>query len=205
MTPWSEGQIAAALCRQTFARRCVLLVDRCTWTGHECDVLGVTTDLRVIDVEIKISRADLRADAKKDKWWHRQFAGYGPEERVERDGRLVAIRRPALWDGTALQWPPRVWKHYYALPADIWAPELLDCLPSPASGVLLLTWRRPDYVAVECRRRAIPNRDAQRLTGEQVMDIARLANLRMWDAYGRRDAEIARRTHVAADAGRVAA
>ncbi|KAG1254471.1 hypothetical protein G6F68_010834 [Rhizopus microsporus] len=37
------------------------------------------------------------------------------------------------------EWPRQVWKHYYALPAEIWTDELLDCLGSPASGVLLLT------------------------------------------------------------------
>jgi len=58
--------IARAIALQTLARRCVVLVDNCNWTGHECDVLGVTTDLRIIDVEIKISRADFRADAAKE-------------------------------------------------------------------------------------------------------------------------------------------
>jgi hypothetical protein len=63
---WSEYNIARAIALQTLARKCVVLVDNCNWTGHECDVLGVTTDLRIIDVEVKISRADLKADAKKD-------------------------------------------------------------------------------------------------------------------------------------------
>jgi hypothetical protein len=50
---WSESTIARAISLQTLQRRCVLLVDNCSWTGHECDVLGVTTDLRIIDIEIK--------------------------------------------------------------------------------------------------------------------------------------------------------
>lgn len=184
MTAWNEGKIARAIARQTLASKCVVLVDNCNWTGHECDVLGVTTDLRIIDVEVKISRADLKADARKDKWWHRQFAGYGPAEPT-RHGSY----QPAIWNSTALEWPRKVWKHYYALPAEIWKPELLDCLPSKASGVLLLHRLEPPHpaITVTCTRRATPNKDAYRLKPEQVMDIARLANLRMWDAYAQRD------------------
>lgn len=57
---WSEQSIARAIALQTLARKCVVLIDNCSWTGYECDVLAVTTDLRVIDVEVKISRADLK-------------------------------------------------------------------------------------------------------------------------------------------------
>jgi len=73
---------------------------------------------------------------------------------------------------------------------DIWTPELLDCLPSKASGVLLLDRDGfPRFVdqmmRIDCIRRATPNKDAARLKPESVMDIARLANLRMWEAYHR--------------------
>lgn len=181
---WNEGMIARAISLQTLARRCVVLVDNCSWTGHECDVLAVTKDLRIIDVEVKISRSDLKADAKKDKWWHRVVTG---KETVthswgsyERD---VFGREPVTH-------PRKVWKHYYALPKEIWKPDLLDCLPSKASGVLLL--HEPRYpggiITVSCERRATTAKDATRLTPEQVMDIARLANLRMWDAYQRAEA-----------------
>lgn len=174
---WNEHLIARAISLQTLARKCVVLVDNCNWTGHECDVLGVTTDLRIIDVEVKISRSDLKADAKKDKWWksltwsEKLAAGLDPKNRE-------------LWDRRdPVEHPRKVWKHYYALPADIWKPELLDCLPSKASGVLLLSEHSSGRIDVTCARRATPNKDAYRLTPEQVMDIARLANLRMWESY----------------------
>jgi hypothetical protein len=169
---WSEGVIARAIALQTLARKCTVLVDNCNWTGYECDVLAVTNDLRIIDVEVKISRADLKADAKKDKWWHR--LGWRKIEGPER-ARLH---------------PPKVWKHYYALPQEIWKPELLDCLPSPASGVILMREQRNSAtpVVAEVVRRATPAKDAYRLTAEQVMDISRLANLRMWEAYKRAEA-----------------
>lgn len=172
---WNEHMIARAISLQTLARKCVVLVDNCNWTGHECDVLGVTTDLRIIDVEVKISRSDLKADAKKDKWWHR--LSYAEAE----------VRGVNMWNHRdPVQWPRKVWKHYYAMPKEIWKPELLECLPSKASGVLLLT-ERNGRIDVCCARRATPNKDAYRLKPEQVMDIARLANLRMWDSYYRLD------------------
>lgn len=190
MSQWSEGLIARAISLQTLDRKCVVLVDNCNWTGHECDVLGVTTDLRIIDVEVKISRADLKADAKKEKWWHRKFTGYGPREEVLDDkGRVVCVKQPPLWDSTPLEWPRKVWKHYYALPKDIWKPELLACLPSQASGVLLIREGQSQglrYV-IECIRRAKPNKDAHRITPQEALDVARLANLRMWEAYKRED------------------
>ena len=177
---WSEHTIARAIATQTLARKCVVLVDNCNWTGHECDVLAVTTDLRIIDVEVKISRADLKADAKKDKWW----SGLSYIEALA-DG----LTTPGNWDPyaarTRVTHPCKVWKHYYAIPKEIWRHELLDCLPSPASGVLLLReggWPQPPVI-VSCERRATPAKDAYRLKPEEVMDIARLANLRMWEAY----------------------
>ena len=188
---WSEKRIARAIALQTLARKCVVLVDNCNWTGHECDVLAVTTDLRIIDVEVKVSRADLKADAKKEKWWHRTFEGYGPKEEVyNADGRLQMVRQPSLWNNQPLTHPRKVWKHYYALPAEIWKPELLEALPSQASGILLLRQPRDSRlpIAVNVERRARPNNDAVRLKPEQVMDIARLANLRMWEAYRKADA-----------------
>lgn len=171
---WSEHKIARAIALQTLARKCVVLVDNCNWTGHECDVLAVTADLRIIDVEVKISRADLKADAKKDKWWRR--GGYFYQE---------GPPRPTM----AREHPPKVWKHYYALPAEIWRPELVNSLPSPYSGILLL--REQDSavtpLAVHVERRATPAKDAYKLTPAQAVDIARLANLRMWEAYGKTD------------------
>lgn len=164
---WTEHNIARAIAMQVLDRKCLVLVDNCNWTGHECDVLGLTMDLRIIDVEVKISRADLKADAKKDKWWNRVTA-YG------------AHGAPNL-----KQHPRKVWKHYYALPKEIWKPELLEFLPSPASGVLLLSEQRSGGapIAIRVERRATPAKDAYRLQPAEVMNLARLANLRMWESY----------------------
>ena len=162
---WDERIIATAISRQVLRRSCVLLVDRCSWTGNECDVLAVTKDLRIIDVEIKISRGDLKADAKKDKWWHRKP---WPLHETPRERRL---------------WPHSVWKHYYAMPADIWDDGLLSALPSPMSGVILMRSQRNGVALADVVRRCRANPQAGPIDAAAVLDIARLANLRMWDAY----------------------
>jgi hypothetical protein len=174
---WNGFRIARAISLQILQRKCVVMVDRCNWTGCECDVLAVTTDLRIIDVEVKISRADLKVDGRKDKWWHHSVGGH--YEPAPTGGRRW-VQHPRV----PRAWPPKVWKHYFALPASIWDDSLYAALPSPTSGVLLVSdqpGRRE--LAVRSIRRAKPNRDADRISPAAAVDIARLANLRMWDAY----------------------
>lgn len=193
---WSENSIARALARQTFNRKYLVVVPNCNWTGHECDLLVVTDNLRIIDVEIKISRSDLKADAKKEKWWHREHLGYWPTVTELRHSKLsndlaeVRRHRKGRYKSTPKDWPTKVWKHYYALPKGIWTPELLDALPNQNSGILLLDrdgYPRPvgQAMRVDCVRRATPNRDAAPISPAAAVDVARLASLRMWDAYAR--------------------
>ena len=165
---YDERMIGRHLVREIFHAKLVV-VPNCSWPGNECDLLAVTMDLRIVDVEIKISRADFKADAGKDKWWHRRpwYQGAYPE----RERRL---------------WPAKVWKHYYCMPADIWKADLEQFAGSPNSGILLVeTYKRghTEAMRVKVERRAKPQKDVTRLTAEQVVDLARLANLRMWDAY----------------------
>lgn len=180
---WTEGTIARAVAQQTLARKCVVLVDNCNWTGHECDVLAVTHDLRVIDIEVKISRADFKADAKKDKWWKRA----NNWRFTDASGGWAHAGPPT--PDLPCEWPRKVWKHYFAMPEEIWTPDLVQFLPSQNCGVLLC--RKDDdtdFVRVTSARRAVPCRDADKLTPAQVLDVSRLANLRMWEAYNQRDA-----------------
>lgn len=172
---WTENNIAAALARQVFEHKHLVLVPNCSWPGSECDLLVVTRDLRIIDVEVKISRSDFKADAKKEKWWESWRGSFS----VPLDQR---VREP-------LEWPRKVWKHYYAMPKSIWKPELIEFLPSKNSGVILLseseTMRSGVRAIVE--HRAKPCRDADRISPSDAIDIARLASLRMWDAYDKLD------------------
>lgn len=162
---WTEASMARAIVRNLF-HNAVLAVPCCGWTGHEADLLVVTKDLRLIDVEIKISRSDLKADLGKDKWWK-----YRPWSRRH----LPAERR---------EWPDKVWKHYYVMPAAVWTSALTADIPA-TSGVLLAD----DNGRLEVFRRATPCRDAKPIGAADAVDIARLASLRMWatmvalDAY----------------------
>lgn len=182
LQPWSERLIARAIALQTFKRRYLVAVPNCNWTGHECDLLVVTDNLRIIDVEVKISRADLKADAKKAKWWTRRWNF--PFTQASSGFAQSGPPCPDMRN----QHPPKVWKHYYALPKEIWTPELEASLPSTASGILLLDrdgYPRPAGadMRVDCIRRATPNRHAEPISAAAAVDIARLASLRMWESF----------------------
>lgn len=180
---WSERQIASRLARITFDRKHLLIVPNCQWPGSECDLLVVTPNLRVIDVEIKISRADLKADAAKDKWFHAW------DWKIDGPWGSGKPRRRR-------EFPRNVWKHYYCMPQEIWRPELLASM-STVSGVLLIHENRHDSndFSITCERAAKPNRAAGTIDAEDAIDIARLASLRMWDAFSAVD-EL-RKRHVA--------
>lgn len=159
---WTAAAITRAVIRSQVFNRNVVAVPCTNWAGHECDLLVIEKRLRIIDLEVKISRSDLKADLKKSKWWHAP---------TWRNPRQLVERR---------EWPDGIWKHYYAMPAEIWDPKLLAAIPE-ASGVLLL--QRPHSVRV--LRRAKPNSKAQPISAADAIDIARLAGLRMWDALAR--------------------
>lgn len=163
---YTADRICAVLARRTFAGA-LCVVDRCTRLGSECDLLVVTTNLRAIDVEVKISRADLKADRKKDKWFDTQ-------------GWDLATRS---WRKTPRDWPQNVWKHYYVVAAPIWRDELLDHC-QPKSGVITVELNPDGHLRhINVKRRCTANRADTPLKPEVVVDIARLASLRMWDAY----------------------
>lgn len=105
---WTEQLIGRVLARQVFQSKHLIIIPNCKWTGDEIDLLVVTPDLRIIDVEVKISRADLK------------------------------------------------------------------------SGIIVLRDTNPHAHII---RRAKPCRDAKSISPEDAVNLARLASLRMWDAY----------------------
>lgn len=165
--PYCEATIIRALAHKTFSGH-LCCVDNCNALGSECDLLVIAPCLRAIDVEVKISRADLRADRKKDKW-HREEPGSFVGGRWQRGARVD------------LEWPRGVWKHYYAIAADIWRPELLDEI-RPGSGVLVVELTELGYLrTVRCERKARCDKNAKPLGVEMLCKVARLASLRLWD------------------------
>jgi hypothetical protein len=168
---------------QAFTRKHIILVPNTYHTGYETDLLLVRSDLRLVDIEIKVSRADLRADQHKDKWWR-----YGPYAQGywSNPNDLVANHwvQPEPHKERR-EWPIRVWKHYYALPKEIWTPELAAEI-SPKSGILLFAENRSDYgpeIVMHVHRQAKPRKDAKPIDASEALDVARLCNARMWDAY----------------------
>lgn len=174
---WTAREIARSLHLHVFNGRHLVVVPDCQWTGHECDLLVVRRDLRLVDVEIKISRSDLKADAGKDKWFDFSPWRWG-QERTK----------------TPRTHPPKIWKHYYAMPSEMWKDELAECI-QPTSGILFIR-DRDTHPLVTVRRQAKPNREAKAIDAEDVCDIARLSSDRMWRAFNeidewRRERELA--------------
>lgn len=154
---------------QVFNRKHLIVLPNTYWPGNETDLLLVRNDLRLMDVEIKISRGDLRADAKKDKWFDMPVAWWqgSPRPKAPRTH------------------PRRIWKHYYAMPDSIWSDDLLACI-QPTSGIILMR-DHPTHPGSWLKRQAKPAKDYERITAEELADIARAQSLRMWDAYDELD------------------
>lgn len=179
---WNEDLIAGALAHQLLNNKALVVVPRCKWTGHECDILAVTQDLRIVDIEIKISVRDLKADAKKDKWWH--------DWDWQIDGPYQG-RKHQIENRRARTLPHKVWKHYFAVPEEIWDDSLVGFLPSQNCGVIKL-WDsgrigHQNRILARVHRRAKPARDYETISEAAAIDIARLASLRMWNMAARLD------------------
>lgn len=167
---WTEASISQAVVRKHFHRD-VLAVPCCNWVGSECDLLVIDKrSLRIIDVEVKISRSDLRADWFKAKWWYSRPWNPKPYKQALRHNR-------------PRQWPEKVWKHYYVMPASIWDDKLLADIHE-TSGVILVTGNR-ESPGLRVVRPAKPCREAKPISAADAIDIARLAGLRMWSALSK--------------------
>jgi len=183
---FSELTIAAALSRGFFDTALCSL-DNCQSTGFETDLYVVDQRMRVIDVEIKLSRADLKRDRDKAKWRYE----WSTATRMNGRPTLQRIQsaEPALW-------PAGVWKHYVAIPEEVWHDKLYAHM-SPASGLLLITDTTPDprHWRVHTARKAKPNKAARPIGCEDLRKVARLQTFRLWESYkaaGWVGAEVAR-------------
>lgn len=169
---WTAKVIGRALALQVFHRKSLVIVPNTSWPGSECDLLVVRPHLKLVDVEVKISRSDLKADVGKEKWLHPWDGDWS----ITGDER-AALRKPR-------DYPLKIWKHYYALPEDIWKDGLESGIP-PVSGIILMRAHKDGRVGAWMHRQAKPNKDAPALSNADVIDIARLASIRMWEAYAR--------------------
>ncbi len=165
---YTEYTMLRALANRTF-KGALMCIDNCNALGSECDLLVVTKALQCIDVEVKISKADLKADALKDKW----FAPYD-----WRLGNYEEYRRKR----TSVHWPAKVWKHYYAIAAPVWSDDLLQYCQA-TSGVVVVELSPTGYIrSVVSKRRAVANPDQQPAGVKLLRDLCRLTSYRLWDA-----------------------
>lgn len=169
----SELTLAAALARGYFDD-CLCSLDNCQQTGFETDLLVVDKRMRVIDVEIKLSRADLKRDRDKSKWRYEWKTN-------PKNGRPTLQR---VQSETPADWPAGAWKHFVAAPAEIWNDKLFAHM-SPASGLLLIEDRTPEpaHWRVLLHRKAQPNKAVKPLAIDAMRQIARLQTFRLWAAY----------------------
>lgn len=164
---WTAREIARALAYQVFNRRHLIVLPNTYWPGSETDLLLVRCDLRLMDVEIKISRSDLKADGGKDKWFDQPLTW--------RDERPKSPRSH----------PRRIWKHYYCMPEAIWKDDLLSVV-QPTSGIILMR-DHPEHVGCYLKRQPKAAKGAEPISHEELCDIARVQSQRMWDAYDELD------------------
>lgn len=170
---WTAREIARSLAVQVFNHKHLIVCPNTYWPGNETDLLLVRTDLRLMDVEIKISRSDLKADAKKDKWFDMPLTW--------RDERPKTPRTH----------PRRIWKHYYCMPESVWKDGLEQDI-QPTSGVILMR-NHGDRLGTRLIRQAKPAKDAERITPEELADIARMQSHKMWESFDEVDRH--RRVH----------
>lgn len=172
---WTAREICRQLYIQAFRGKHLIICPNTYWPGSETDLLIVRNDLRLMEVEIKISRSDLKADKHKDKWF---------DQWTWRSGQpwLPHELRPAPTPRTH---PRRIWKHYYCMPEAVWKEGLEEDIP-PTSGIILM---RDHRYAVGCwlHRQAKPAKNPDRIAPEELADIARMQSHKMWEAFAEVD------------------
>lgn len=166
---WTAREIARSIYLQAFNGKHLVFLPNCYFPGSECDLLVVRPDLRMMDVEVKISRGDLKADASKDKWF-------------DIETRWAIGAKPVKTPRTH---PIRIWKHYYAMPHDMWKDDLAEFIPATSGVILMREGGHKPYCHIH--RQAKPNKDCDRINLQELCQIARIATDRMWRSFDELD------------------
>jgi len=131
-----------------FGQRQYSMVPNVSWGlgfRHEIDLLVVRKSGYAIEVEIKVSISDLRADLKK---------GHG-----HRSCKLKQL--------------------YFALPEYL-MPKALEYIPEGA-GIIIVRWHeRWKRWRAEIAKSAPTNKNARKLTDDEISKLGRLAIYRLW-------------------------
>jgi len=128
-----------------YKRQCGIVVfERGLWSSDKPDILAVTKSDYLIEVEIKVTLADYRADQSKYKW--------RIQERCLPVGGQTRNRR-----------------FYYAAPTEL-AEKIM---PELRPGCGLMAVSDSGYDPVWCRVPAPINKGAQKLTPAQIAELVR--------------------------------
>ena len=156
---WTEKAIQNALYCFCALKRHELIVPNSKVFGWESDMVSVTQAGYMFEFEVKLSRSDFRADAKKIK------SQYMVNPIQQSWGKAVGVNRPNYF--------------YYVVPPDLVAVEEL---PSFA-GLIYAEWHPPDY-ALYCQParviRIAPKLHTDKINEWQRRQLHRAVTFRYW-------------------------
>lgn len=148
----TSADIQKILVQCQFPYRRWLVVPNVSWgmMPWECDLLAMSKSGYLHEIEIKVSVADLRADAKK----HKHALGW----------KHMNILR----------------EFWYAAPREVWRKAGHDCIPPDVGIIEIDTVANRDYMRAIRARECKPNTDAIKATEKQRFQLARLGTMRYW-------------------------
>jgi hypothetical protein len=161
----TEFEIQKYLYTHFFRSRADVVSPNSCVYGYEADMIGITRNLFVHEIEIKISRSDFFADKKKDK--HKDMKKWLNGERTKPymfDGIIIQQ------DGVRLLTPPN-W-FWYAVPKDMIA---VTELPNEWMGLIYIA----DMGYCEVIRRA-KRLHKEPIEINRMLQISRSLSLRNW-------------------------
>jgi len=152
-------------------KRYIMMAPNCyTQKDNECDVFAVRKSGYSDEFEVKLSRSDFRADAKKVVRWRRwKKEDQGWQERCEINPAF-RYKHQALKDG--LMTPNYFW---FVMPTDL-ATQVLDELP-PWAGLIAIKGTVQMVIRKPLRLHT------NKLTERQKYKLAHKLSYRYWDMY----------------------
>lgn len=153
----AEIEIAVA---EYFGIRQHLIVPNVSWGfgfSHEIDMLIVTGSGYASEIEIKVSKSDLKRDRKKRKWKTGMYSEFGDIYQTHNTIKSL----------------------YFAIPKEL--ESAISEIPERA-GILIVgvgEYDKSRLYAWELRKPQI-NKDARKLNEKELLHLARLGTMRIW-------------------------
>ena len=158
MSEFTEESIAKYINSKLYKDMHITMLNNTYWPGHESDMLVITRDMKAIEIEIKISKQDFKADRLKKKW-----SGFT----VHKHSKSKVKNK--------------IWKHYFCMPSHLYSKDILEFLPNPNCGVILLKMHKCGTITHHFVKNAKAFKNCSLLSKRDVYNVARLVNLRYWN------------------------